>query len=340
MSGSGENVICPSCNKLVDDGIFCEGFCKCWHHVDCASLSDEDFSKIQALGDKVKWFCAECDVKVNRVLTKISDPENVIGLDLIVSNLINIVKGLGNDNLALYKRIDDISQSNISLCSDFVSYKQEIDDKISSSFKSEKKTVVNKPQSEYSSSSLDDHNDESSTDGSRRSSTSAISASRVVDSVNLTEGTRSGQFESKHVSSVSNKTYADKIKQKGKKASGKKEPIIGSRPNSGESLGKIRAVEKREWIFVSRLAPEVTIEDLQTFLKDSKLDCECVELRTKFNSYKSFKVGVQHDIKSKLLCSEFWPSGTLVREFIPKWESRPITSRTFLARNQALYPAP
>lgn len=68
------------------------------------------------------------------------------------------------------------------------------------------------------------------------------------------------EYDSKPAPPVQNTniTYSDKVKQNGKKPSSKKEPIIDSKCVSGKSSGNIKAVVKREWVFVSRLTPEVT----------------------------------------------------------------------------------
>jgi hypothetical protein len=67
---------CPSCKNSVketDYAIGCDGFCKFWWHSKCVNISDVEYANIQELEEKVKWFCQDCDFKVNRLLTKITD---------------------------------------------------------------------------------------------------------------------------------------------------------------------------------------------------------------------------------------------------------------------------
>ena len=46
-------------------------------------------------------------------------------------------------------------------------------------------------------------------------------------------------------------------------------------------------------VFVSRLDPGTSHEDLESFIMDShKLDAKCTQLTTKHDSYASFKVEV------------------------------------------------
>lgn len=81
---------------------------------------------------------------------------------------------------------------------------------------------------------------------------------------------------------------------------------------------------------VSRLAIDVVKDDLVKYLEDSGVKADCVELQPKYNTYKSFKVGVSSDVTSTIMNAEFWPSGTLVREFVSKNDS--VFSRTFLGK--------
>lgn len=86
----------------------------------------------------------------------------------------------------------------------------------------------------------------------------------------------------------------------------------------------------------------MTKEDIDQYLAEYCVNAECVELKTKFNSYKSFKVGVTHDIYSSILHADFWPSGTLVRKFVQR--SRPIDNkvftRTFLGKGASNHQTP
>jgi hypothetical protein len=93
-----------------------------------------------------------------------------------------------------------------------------------------------------------------------------------------------------------------------------------SKDNAGlEVAGRVA------WIFVSRLKPTVEEETVKLHTKNlcgegSEVYCE--KLRTKYNTYSSFKVGCQSEYLDKLLNEEAWPEGVIVCKYIPNRASR------------------
>lgn len=83
-------------------------------------------------------------------------------------------------------------------------------------------------------------------------------------------------------------------------------------------------------IFVSRISPDTTSDILESFLGEKGINnIECTELKTRFNTYKSYKIGVPELFSDQILTPGFWPSGILVRPFIP---SKRGSSNSFLGR--------
>ena len=84
----------------------------------------------------------------------------------------------------------------------------------------------------------------------------------------------------------------------------------------GKKSSHLKSVSKFSWIFVSRFSTEVTITDIQEYLKNSGVQqFDCSELIMKYNTYKSFKIGVPLTILPNVLNSDFWPVGILVKKF-------------------------
>lgn len=105
----------------------------------------------------------------------------------------------------------------------------------------------------------------------------------------------------------------------------------------GKKLSTLKAVNKLSWIFVSRFTCDVTKTDIEDYLKDSNTGIEqfdCVELTTKYNTYKSFKIGVPSNMISNVLNSDFWPEGILVKKFYVSRGNtgNDIASKDFLDR--------
>ena len=96
--------------------------------------------------------------------------------------------------------------------------------------------------------------------------------------------------------------------------------IIGSgerRLSGGIQAAPRRGRESRTGgLFVSRLAPSTSASALRRHIKDScDVTVTCVSIKTKFDSYCSFRVFAGANLE-RLLTPSVWPSGVLVREFV------------------------
>ena len=99
----------------------------------------------------------------------------------------------------------------------------------------------------------------------------------------------------------------------------------------------LRTVEQRFSLFISRIHPEVTDDIVKDYLTRNKItDFECEKLKTKYNTYCSFRVILPQKVMESVLNESFWPSGTLVKEFLSKKRTHGayVPSRTFLGKPQ------
>lgn len=347
---------CPTCHKIVNDddsAVQCEIFCRNWFHCDCVSISSDEYEYMKLLAEKSKWACVTCDVRLSKVTDQFSDIDGFINLNITVKNLIAVVKDVVNDNLSLNDKFDkfilekDKDATRVSNQPDVY-----IDKRLakSSTYKSKncnsKLTGVSIPleddvilvdeDSQESTCSIVDTLITSNAESKHQSrllysdvSKSGLTTDVVTDNKCHKEK-KAGSFDSSISRSQSETAVSEEWISAARKKSRKRKPIIGT--NNNIDRCNIKAVGKCEWIFVSRLAPEVSKIDLENFLLDFDVKAECIELKTKYNSYRSFKVGVSSDLTSKLLSAGFWPSGTLVREFVPMRNKPAFFSRTFLAK--------
>ena len=96
--------------------------------------------------------------------------------------------------------------------------------------------------------------------------------------------------------------------------------IIGSgerRLSGGIQAAPRRRRESRTGgLFISRLAPNTSASALRRHIKDScDVTVTCAAIKTKFDSYCSFRVFADANLE-RLLTPSVWPSGVLVREFV------------------------
>ena len=93
------------------------------------------------------------------------------------------------------------------------------------------------------------------------------------------------------------------------------EKILGSREKetSDDFFGAPRTMD----IYVGGCDLSSTKEKLITYCKKkvTLTTIQCEELVTRSDRYKSSKVSIDLNDKSKLMSSEFWPSGIIVRKF-------------------------
>ncbi|GBM57525.1 hypothetical protein AVEN_97641-1 [Araneus ventricosus] len=102
-----------------------------------------------------------------------------------------------------------------------------------------------------------------------------------------------------------------------------------------EIVGKM---PKRKAIFLSRLGPSTTVNDITNYLSSLKLQyLQCNRLKTKFQSYASFHIEVYECDLQLLLDASFWPEGCLITEFYGKLRKDQI-SQAFTSESPANLP--
>lgn len=102
--------------------------------------------------------------------------------------------------------------------------------------------------------------------------------------------------------------------------------IIGTGGN--DDLIQSVPVQKRKFVFVSRIKNTTTAQTVTNYLKkkleigdDKDILCWPLvkrEIDASSMNFISFKIGVFENHFEKMLSNSFWPDGVLVREFIPK----------------------
>ena len=84
---------------------------------------------------------------------------------------------------------------------------------------------------------------------------------------------------------------------------------------TGNSLAVVAAVRKCS-VFVSRLGPDVSVDNVKEFANGIiNDDCEVEKLNAKYSTYSSFKITCEDKYKTKILDPESWEKGVLIRPF-------------------------
>ena len=77
------NEKCGKCNKIVRNGIFCEGRCQKWYHCGCGGLSEGELCQLGSSDEE--WRCEKCAKEFEEVLKRIEEAENDRKADEMVS---------------------------------------------------------------------------------------------------------------------------------------------------------------------------------------------------------------------------------------------------------------
>ena len=101
-------------------------------------------------------------------------------------------------------------------------------------------------------------------------------------------------------------------------------PVIGT--GQRQRLRVVREVRRCD-VFVSRLHPDTTVEELTREVEDiiGEAPLSVIKLRTRHPSYASFHVTAAEAHRSTLLSTEAWDEGTLVRNY--------FVSKTYSSRS-------
>ena len=78
-------------------------------------------------------------------------------------------------------------------------------------------------------------------------------------------------------------------------------------------------LQSRGGVFVSRLSPSTSVNNLQDYvLNKAKLRVKCFQLKSRHDSYKSFRIIVSDEHRDRLLVPTIWPQHVVVRQFFDK----------------------
>lgn len=84
-------------------------------------------------------------------------------------------------------------------------------------------------------------------------------------------------------------------------------------------VNNIKVVTKTKALFVSRLAPDVTAEEMTQHLGSFNMKpLKITQLKTKYNTYASFHIEVDEKQFDEMFDSKYWPAGCFVSQFYGK----------------------
>ena len=103
-----------------------------------------------------------------------------------------------------------------------------------------------------------------------------------------------------------------------------RDAIVGTNSSLLTSIATVPAAEKKFWIYISRIHPDVSCENIHEMVKEC-LQCDepadvvklvKKDVDTKTLRFVSFKIGIDPKHKTTALSPSTWPAGILFKEFI------------------------
>lgn len=128
-------------------------------------------------------------------------------------------------------------------------------------------------------------------------------------------------------------------------------PVAASDTLNPAGLVVVSPTHRNKVVFLSRFSPNTTVEQLLTHVKSkcsntphtSKLICHKITSRIRPPSealISSFKMFVPPELFETVCSATFWPSGVLVKEFVPRTVTLPALSENFPLRPATQQPPP
>lgn len=122
------------------------------------------------------------------------------------------------------------------------------------------------------------------------------------------------------------------------KSNSKNKVVYGTKQVSSSETELIKPAKKLFWIFLSGLDPSVEPDAIVTYLKSLK-DCDsysCEKLKTRYDTYSSFKIGVPFELGEYLMHPNLWFEGCIVGKYHAPRNRAVVTSNNenFLGQNR------
>lgn len=301
--------VCRSCTLQIRTNAYkiqCI-VCKNWLHRDCANLSIED---IQHYIKNNNWCCNTCQITSKAKQTMDMKKSANTATDPIT------LDSLTKENQFLRRLIQELEEKNSLLKEN----KSLLEDKVTNLERRlvDKNTKVNK------------------TINSTPANLKTPVAMQPVNHLNSTVPVTPRQVPLDMVSNgnewqiVKPRRFTRRRTQVGTAAT--------SNTETEENVfsGKPERIDKKAWLFISRVKDIVTEEHIKSFIKKkTKLednDVIVTRFPTKYDNIrkdgKCFKIGIKFDLKDKVYESDFWPSRVAFSRF--KFDIQPKEGGDFL----------
>jgi hypothetical protein len=315
MAGGSKVTKCGTCNKNVtknSKALLCDGICNFCFHSDCIGLNQEEYNCFLILGNKAIWMCNKCRLhnlssRENRSVqiqttNELNEEDSSVKdqIKMLTDQLYSLSKNQKeiSEQQALMMKVNEGLQSAVNNQADAISELLTYDKDIKTSFASKLKCGLAKLSPGQEKSCL-------------ANNIRQIEDIRTIGDVKQSDDTDDGYTR------VLNKRNKKELKssQGIRKQDPKKSIFI---TGDSEDDDKLKLAVRKSYLFVSRLDPTTTTDELMNFLKGRVNEvCTVEKLSSRHPSdYSSFKIGVTQTVFKEAFTSTFWPKGVFVSKFL------------------------
>lgn len=111
------------------------------------------------------------------------------------------------------------------------------------------------------------------------------------------------------------------IKNREQKENNRSQGIVGKGNNKE---GPLKAADKKITLYISRLQPNTTLEDITSFLKNDFPEVICENGQSKYPAhYSSFKITISDSNYNSIMNPDIWPKGIYINRFFRKRYNKP-----------------
>lgn len=313
------NSKCGDCNERIfprQSFICCNGACEKAFHIKCVNITPDDLPGFIGNDGISKFSCSSCSnldsqssTQITKVNKELSDKDSKIDKILeTVTFLSDEVANLKEENMSLKLLVIELNNKleRMNIINEMPSETR--------GFRSLKHDNVDKMMVEKVNNAF-----ETSSEPRNTNSLGQNYKKSYAQATSVSMETAVPSFDEPDLDNEGFKKVTYKRNKSNKQDNFKpiKKPIVIGR-NNVCSLSTIKKeVKRRNAIFVSRLAPEVDVNDILKYLKDNiKLkSARCTRLKTRYETYASFHISLEIDEYETAIDPESWPEGVLVSTF-------------------------
>lgn len=301
--------LCKRCRNKVVNGFKCTE-CENWFHVSCA----KNCSSVKFIDENTIKCCVvesdNDDLEICEALTKIADGDGKIDvkvLKFILKQKECVVYELKEKVKILLDQVNFLTQQLNN---------KPVDEKKQLQMTSDNIHTVNKTQNIKIQSQKDYSKNLRNVDKCvEKGESSEVMRNEVIQN-NTKGGVQLDQEDAQQLE------WAEVVKKNMNKY--ERKPILyGS--GSSKNLKVALKEPRKKAVFVSRLAPEVSVQELFQYIDNEIVKpIKITKLKTKYESYSSFHVEIEEEKFDEMFNDKHWPEGCLVCPFYGKLRNEQI----------------